>query len=356
MSEKVLDLNEKIQLGRFRANELAIRKHVHLDNSVVFDNVHDMANAIPTMAMDFTSNTFNAPSNGVPQALLTAWVKDIVRPVYREYTYDKVGAAFQQGDFATPVMQIPTLSYSGFMDTYVPGYDGAGAGSPNVNLNYVQRNIQKLQIFVGYDELEEATMSYAKINAFNEKRTSMMHIIEQTRDDIFYYGLSYNTGVRGFLNDSNLNPAIVLPASASNPASSSWEYKTFQEKQEDILLMFNELVTNMVNNININVSKASPMMLVLAPTVLSYFVKQNDYKASLGEWFKETFPNCEIVTAVQDTGVTGSGDNLMQLFLKSVNGTQTVRHGFSYLLRAHRVVYGSDYTKNIRSVMRDVLT
>lgn len=349
---KPLSLTEKIQLGRERAVQLK-RKHIHLENGVIFDNYDDMNEAIFSgqMAMDFTPNAFNTVSNGVPQAAVTAWVKDIIRPVSREYTYDKIGVDYQQGDFETVIMQLPTLSYAGFMDAYVPGYDGAGAGSPNINLNYVQRNIERLQIFLSYDDLEEATLSAVKINALNEKRTAMMNIVEQTRDDIFWYGLSYNPGVRGLLNDANLNPVIVLPASAGNPASSSWQYKTFIEKQQDILLMFNQLVINMVNNVKISgVSYASPMQLILAPTVMSYFVQQNDYEASLAKWFKDTFPNCEIITAVQEYGLTGVGDNLMTLTLKSVNGVATIAHGYSYLFRAFRVVTGTDYWKQKYSI------
>lgn len=350
--EKVLSLSEKIELGKHRALQLQ-KKHIHIEGGVIFDNSDDMAEAVFSnqMAMDYTPNAFNTVSNGVPQAAVTAWVKDIIRPVSREYTYDKIGADFQQGDFATVIMQLPTLAFAGFMDTYVPGYDGAGAGAPNANLNYVQRNIEKLQIFLSYDDLEEATMASVKINILNEKRTAMMNVIEQTRDDIFWYGLSYNPGVRGLVNDSNLNAVITLPASAANPASSGWEYKTFQEKQNDILIMFNQLVVNMVNNVKVSgVSYASSMQLILAPTVLSYFVKQNDFEASLSKWFKETFPNCEIITAVQEYGATGSGDNLMTFALKTYQGIPTICHGYSYLFRAFRVVQGTDYWKQKYSI------
>lgn len=342
-------IKDKIEIAKAFTKELE-KKHIYLDNHLVFDNTDDLMESVnsPVMAMDFTPNAFNTPSNGVPQALLTSWVKDIVRPVHRKYTYQIVGSAFQQGDFATTVMQIPTLSYTGFMEAYIPGFDGQSAGVTNANLNYVQRNIQKLQIFLTYNELEEATMSYSKINIVNEKRLAMMNIIEQTRDDMFYYGLSYNTGVKGLLNDSNLNATIVLPAAAGNPASSSWASKSYQEKQDDILLMFNQLVKNMVNNINVN--QASPMVFVLSPLVLTYFVKKNDFGQSIKEWMQDTFPSCEIVTAIQYSGATGSGDNLMQLFLKEVGGMPTVCHGFSYNLRAHRVIYGTDYLKQKYSI------
>ncbi len=319
------------------------------DTQFIAKNYQELRQA--EMALDAGDAVFNTISSGVPNVFTTAWTNEIFTALTQKYAFREIGDDYQQGDFASTTISFPTISNTfDFAD-----YDDFGnKGQTNVNANWEVRDIYQYQTTMSYGDLEQARMGAAKIDVIAQKREAAALGMTQVANNIFFNGKA-GKNVRGLLNDVDLNPAIALPVSAANPASSKFKYKTYEEIVHDIILMFNSIVAKAGNNVNIG-DRTQKMKLCLYGEDASFLVQPNIYGRTALEWINTTFPGLEIVTAQQYFVTTADSGNKAQLIIDKVDNKKVVRSGFSYQFMAHRVValsksYSQDFSEGIAGAL-----
>lgn len=292
------------------------------------------------IALDSVNASFNTPSSGVPAFMTTIYSNQIIKAITQKVAFREIGGDYQQGDLSTNSLSFPTIAFSGLISTY---NDHEEPPVADANANWENRGVYKYSIAIQYGDLEVATMSAAKIDIINEKRAGAAKKLVLAQNDIFFNGLSIANNVRGLLNDSDLNAAIPSPASASKPSSAKWQYKEYTEIVNDILLMFNGIVSKLGNNVNLDTT--TPMILALSPQDQTYLVRPNIYGRTALEYIKSTFPNIRIVTAVQYKLSDADTGNLAQLILEKVDEIDTVSNGFTFQALFSNTVVGMSSIK-----------
>lgn len=314
-------------------------QNVRIDLGMDSKYVIDEADMSTLMAMDAT---FNDASNGVPQALLNVWTNKVVEQITQRFAFTEIATPFQQGDFATPSMTIPTVAMSGAVADYG---DFSGQGQSNTNANWERRDVYQGQTWVEYGDLAVARWSGAKLDYISQIRRAGIHIINQTINQIGFFGKNVgvaNIQTYGLLTDPALNPVITAALNAAG-TSRLWVNKTPVEITADILAMFNDIVAHASNNVWLTADM--PMTLALRPQEQTYLASVNQFGLTGLEWVKKTFPRLKIVTAIQYQVGDGLSGNKAQLILDEVNGQKVVQHGFSYQFQAHRLEAYSTYQR-----------
>jgi hypothetical protein len=135
----------------------------------------------------------------------------------------------------------------------------------------------------------------------------------------------------GLLNDPSL-PSTVSPGTKANTSAGvTWTAATALEIYNDVLKLYNQLVSQMGGNIEMD----DPMTLVLSTTRQPKLMTANDYGLNVKVLLKEAFPNLTIEAAPEYT--TASGE-LMQLILSEVDGAKTAYPAYTEKQRAHALV------------------
>lgn len=339
---------KNIDLERIKsASEMIFDNNYNQDNlKIIFqDNPQFLANdkkeAVQIkMAMDSVDASFNTPSSGVPAFMTTIYTNQVIKAITQKVAFREIGGDYQQGGLETNSLSFPTIAFSGNVSTYD---DRDQPYTSDINLNYENRGVYRYSTAISYGDLEVATLSAAKIDAISLKREAAAKKMLLVQNDIFFNGVSIAKDVRGLLNDSDLNPAIPAPASVSKPTSAKWKYKEYTEIVNDILLMFNGIVSKLGNNVNIDTT--TPMILALSPQEQTYLVKPNIYGRTALEYVKSTFPNIRIVTAVQYKLSDADTGNLAQLILEKVDDIDTVSNGFTFQALFSNTVVGMSAIK-----------
>ena len=339
---------KNIDLERIKsASEMIFDNNYNQDNlNIIFaDNPQflatDRKEAVHIkMAMDSVDASFNTPSSGVPAFMTTIYTNQIIKAITQKVAFREIGGDYQQGGLENNSMSFPTIAFSGNVSDYD---DRDEPNTSDINLNYENRGVYRYSTAINYGDLEVATLSAAKIDAISLKREAAAKKIVLVQNDIFFNGVARAKEVRGLLNDSDLNPAITAPASVSKSTSGKWKYKEYTEIVNDILLMFNEIVSKLANNVNLDTS--TPMVLALSPQDQTYLVKPNIYGRTALEYIKSTFPNIRIVTATQYRLSDADSGNLAQLILEKVDDVDTVSNGFTFQALFSNTVIGMSSIK-----------
>lgn len=291
--------------------------------------LYQMASKI--IAMDSADANFNTPSNGVPAMFTIAWSNEIIRQVTQEFAYKKIADDYQQGGFETNSINFPTLAHSGEVADYG---DNVNDGETNLNYNVETIDVIRVQVPVSYGDLEVATFGAAKVDAIAEKREAGAIAMAQKANDIFFNGVA-GKRIYGMLNHPNLSPAIALPVGAS--ASAKWSTKTPEEINNDILIMFNDIVVRASNNLTIG-DVTQEMILALTPEDMTYLLRRNSFGRTPLEYINSSFPGLRIEPAIQYRVGNGSAGNKAQLIINKIANQKVVRNAFTYQLMAHRLV------------------
>lgn len=320
------------------------------DTQFIAKNYQELRQA--EMALDAGDAVFNTVSSGYPNVFTISWVNEMFTALTQKYAFREIGDDYQQGNFETTNLSFPTIAQTVETADYD---DFSNKGQSNVIANWEVRDIYQYQTTMNYGDLEQARMGAAKIDIIAQKREAAALGITQTANNIFFNG-KVGKNVRGLLNDVDLNPAITLPASVANPASSKFKYKTYEEIVHDIILMYNAISKKAGNHVNIG-NKEQKMKLCLYSEDAFYLTRPNALGTTTAlEWVNKVFPGLEIVTAEQYFVTDGDSGNKMQLILDKVDNKKVVRNGFSYQFMAHRVValsksYSQDFSAGIAGAL-----
>ncbi|MEE8658532.1 DUF2184 domain-containing protein [Acetobacteraceae bacterium EV16G] len=301
------------------------------------------------LAMDAASGPITQANIGIP-SLFTTWVdptiiETIVTPTKSEEVY---GSA-KKGDWITSFAQFPMVEYSGDVAAYE---DYSRDGMTGANVNWEVRQSFHYQTYTEWGEREGELMGAAQLDWISRKNLASIAVLNKAQNAINLYGIS-GLQLRGALNDADLPPAIQ-PTPKTNASGGAASGNTWFDTSDplqvysDILSMYTTALTQMAGNLTLE----TPMKLVIPTTHQTCLLYANQYKTTVKELLKENLPNLEIVS-LPEAGVSLSGGQSKvtqaQLFVKQVEGQETVTTAFTEKLRAHRVENFTSYTRQKKS-------
>lgn len=101
-----------------------------------------------------------------------------------------------------------------------------------------------------------------------------------------------------------------------------------------------------------NITLESPLTLVIPTERQQCLLYTNQYRTSVRDLLRENLPNLKIETLPEAGSTLSGGFNKitqMQLFLREVDGQETVTTAFTEKLRAHTVERYSSYIRQKKS-------
>lgn len=278
---------------------------------------------------------YSPPSNGVLEYYTTVFNNKLIKQILKTTPLRQLTDDWQQGQFGTTDLNVPTISYAGNSQVYA---DDSGQGGSSINVAWVPRQAVTLQRTLKYGDLTQAQFGMAKIDYVGQMREGLAALTNLDINNIGFRGFD-GMNIYGLLNDPSLNAAIVAPASVANPASSLWFYKTYDEIINDIRSMFNSIIQIAGGNADYT----SPCKLGLPPACYTALTKQNALGTQTVEGYcKSVFPGMEIIQVPNYQG-TGSPvgsviPNKAQLIMKELAGQPVAYNVFSQLYNSHGVV------------------
>jgi len=278
---------------------------------------------------------YGIPSNGVLEYLTSVFNFKPIEQLLQTTASRVMTTDWQQGAFGTTDVYVPTVQYMGNTAVYS---DQSPAGASSVNYNWVQRQAVSLQKTLEYGDLATARFGMGKIDYVAGLRKAATSLIALDINRINFKGYA---GMRifGLLNDPSLRTVLVSPASAANPSSSQWFYKTYAEICTDIQSLYSD-ITSVAGG---NADYKMPATLGIPPCVYTFLVNQNALGTQIVQGYLNiAFPGLKVVQ-VQDYQGTGtpigaSVPNYCQLVLDDLNGDNVAVNVFSSLYYSHGVV------------------
>lgn len=288
------------------------------------------------IANDVDTVAYGVPSNGVLQYLTSIFNFKPIEQLLQTKASRVLTSDWQQGQFGTTNVYVPTTQVMGKSAAYA---DYSGAGQSSVNFNWVERQAVSLQQTLQYGDMTVARFGQGKIDYVAQLRSAMTNLIALDINKINFRGYA---GMRifGLLNDPSLRTVLVAPASAANPSSGQWFYKTYLEIADDIQSMFQDIITVAGGNADFS---TVPCKLGVPPAVYTFLTKQNELGTqTIAGYLKIVYPNMDVVQVqdYQGTGTPVGSDvpNYAQLIYDNLAGQTVAYNVFSSLYNSHGVV------------------
>ena len=291
-----------------------------------------------------------APNSGIP-AIFTTYtdpkiIKAVITPTKSEETY---GSA-KKGDWITDTAQFPFVELSG---TPVSYDDYAAGGDSDANANWIQRQSYHYQLWTKWGEREVDRMGAAKIDWVNQKNEASISVLNKTQNLINLFGIS-GLELYGALNDPNL-PAAISPLPKYTTSGAAASGNTWLDTQDplavynDALKLYQRLTVQMGGNLTLE----SPMTLVIPTERQACLLYSNEYMAgNVLSLLKQNLPNLKVTTLPEAGSALSGGNNsttMMQLFVDTIEGQETVTTAFTEKMRAHAVERYSSHFRQKKS-------
>ena len=199
------------------------------------NNKNDIAEIV-SLAMDAALQT---PANiGVP-AVLTSYVDTGVTSVlYAPRNATEVAKEVQYGTWTDSTAIFKVREASGFVAPYG---DFSHNGRSDVNYNFPRREQALFQTIIEFGDFEQELSTEAKLNLIADKQMAAATTISIAANYFYLFGVA-GREITGLLNDPNLNPAVAAAATGTS-SSTKWADKTLLNIYDDIIDLFNELVS-----------------------------------------------------------------------------------------------------------------
>ena len=280
-------------------------------------------------AMDAAPEMVTSPSTVTAVQFLQYWMPKAIIAATTKRDIDDIIGRQNAGSFADAEVVQQVVELTGDALPYGDRVNGALA---DFNVNYEGRTIVRHELDLEVGKLEEEQASKSRLNAAQLKREAVQVGLEIERNLIGFYG--FNEGVNrtyGILNDPNL-PAYetVTSVTYGGNTETEWQYKTFNQIQDDIVIAMRQLRTQSGQNVDpINDS----IRLAVSANCIDFLDKTNAYGTkSIREWLKETYPKLEVVASQWLNAVNG-GQNVFYLIADSINGNPVVLQPTQDILR-----------------------
>jgi Uncharacterized protein conserved in bacteria (DUF2184). len=272
------------------------------------------------------ADLISAGNTTVPAEFMAYVSPEVVRILTAPRNASEIFPEVKMGDWTSAYAKWQTREDVGETQPYS---DFAQAGKSDVNSNWNTREQYVFQTVIEYGDRETAMSSAARISLAAEKQESAAHSLAVDANKFYLTGVD-GMDIYGFLNDPNLPPAVVAPATGSG-GSSLWADKDALQIYQDILALFQVLVKNSGGLIN----SGSELVLALAPDSSVDMGKATEHNVQVMDLLEKYFKNLKIV--ILPELAAQSGRRLM-LTAPVVDGLKTVELAYGDKLIAGRLV------------------
>ena len=297
---------------------LATEKGIHLMPSV------------SKLAMDADPQPQLTANGGIPAIVSTFIDPTIVRTLFTPNRAVQIfGGEQKRGAWAQDSFLIQRVEETGDTVAYD---DYSEQGAVQVTSDWEQREVFRFQTIVTYGELEQERYGLAMLPYVSEKQRAAIEVINQDQNKYYFYGVAGRKNY-GLLNDPAL-PAPITPLTVDG--KTQWKDKQVVDIYNDILAMYEDLVTRTKGIVGDGIDMAAPLVLAMSPQLSVYFKKANEiFGNSVEKMVRDTFPNIRIEVAPQYSTTSGE---LVQMFAASAQGQDVGFLAYNEKLRAHPLV------------------
>ncbi len=208
-------------------------------------------------------------------------------------------------------------------------------GAVQVTNSWQNRSVYRYQTMVQYGELEQERMGLTGLAYAAEKQRAAAMTLSQAANKFYFYGVA---GIDNFgiLNDPAL-PASISPVPDPNASGAVlWSQKSVLGIYNDILAMYEDLITRTNGVLGDGINMASNLTLAMSPQASVWFKRANEiFGNTVEKMVRDTFPNMKFVVAPQYH--TDAGE-LVQMIATDVQGQSTGYLAYSDKLRAHPLI------------------
>lgn len=268
------------------------------------------------------------PNSTVPVELL-AWIDPrVVEILTAPRRAREIFGEVKKGDWTTPYAKWRTDEIVGRSQPYS---DFAENGVSDVNSEWRTREQYVFETTIQYGDLETAMSSVAKIELAAAKQRAAATVLDIDANKFYLLGVE-GKEIYGLLNDPDLPMAITAAANGSGAPPTAWIGKTTQQRYDDVLTLFGQLVKQSGGLID----NSTPLILDMSPGLSVYLGGATDFNVSVLDMLHKYFPNLKIVT-LPELSDPSSGETMMMI-APEVSGMASGDLGFGEKLRAGRVV------------------
>jgi hypothetical protein len=288
-----------------------------------------LPSSVTKFAMDADPQSGMLPNGGIPAIVSTFIDPTIVRTIFAKQKAVDILGEQKKGSWAQDTMMIQRIEQTGD----VVGYDDySEQGANQVTSHWENRQVYRYQTMVTYGELEQERYGLAMLPYVAEKQRAAAWTLNQAQNKFYFYGVDGLMNY-GMLNDPDL-PAPITPATVGS--ATVWKDKQVIDIYNDILALYEDLVTRTNGAVGDGVDMASPLVIVMSPQSSVWFKKANEvFGNTVEKMVKDTFTNIRIEVAAQYS--TDAGE-LVQMFVETAQGQNAGFCAYSEKLRAHPVI------------------
>lgn len=284
-----------------------------------------------------------APNSGIPAIVNTMIDPQVIRTLITPTRSEEIYGSAKKGDRTNRTALFPVVENSGYAMAYGDFSEG---GDSSANANWVPRQSFYYQTWAKYGDLESEMMGTASIGWVNEQRVAAASVLNKASNLLNLFGLS-GIELYGALNDPSL-PTPIQPTAKAGTANAAWTSTGDPNAiYQDIVALFAQLNVQMMGNIN----NSTPLKLVIPAERSQVLMYTNQFGITLQDMLSKGFPNITIET-LPEAGPAMSGGyqstTLVQLFVPTVDGVETVFTAFTEKLTMHRL---EQYSTNQRQKM-----
>lgn len=278
-----------------------------------------------TLAMDALPGLITTSNSGIPAFLTTFIDPKVIEILVTPNRGAEILGENKKGDWTTTSALFPVAESAGEVSSYG---DYSNNGEVSANINWPSRQSYHYQTITQWGERQLAMMGVAQIDWATRLNMASARIMDKFQNKTYFYGVS-GLQCYGLLNDPNLSAPVTPIVKAAG--GFTWAVATANEIFEDIKKLYGVLVTQSGGNINMR----SKMKLCLSPLREADLAKLSAFNVSVSDALKKTYPNMEIMSAVEYS--TASGE-FVQLIVDQIEGQDTGYMAFTEKMRAHGVV------------------
>lgn len=283
------------------------------------------ASSLDGLARDAALAT--APNAAVPAELSAYYDPRIIDIVTRPRKAREIFGEVRKGDWTTLFAKFKVNELTGSTQPYA---DFGHSRTSGVNYNWITREQYVFQTVIQYGDFEEASSAVARIQLATDKQRAAAHVIDGDANLFYLLGVR-GREIYGILNNPDLPPAIApLPTGTAN--SVEWADKNTQQIYDDILALFEKLVSQADGWID----RDTNLTLVISPAAAVMLGKATDFNVSVQKMLGEYFRNLKVVT-LPEMADDASGEAVM-LVADEMAGNPVGELGFSDKIRAGRIV------------------
>lgn len=282
------------------------------------------ADSLPDLAKDAALVT--TPGTTVPVEFLAYIDPRVVEILTAPRKARDIFKEARKGDWTTAYFRFRATELTGGTEPYSDKAQNRTAG---VNYDWQGRENYLFQTVIEYGDLEQATTSAAKISLASDKQRAAANILDLDGNRFNLLGVA-GKKIYGLLNAPNLNASLTAAATGTS-SSTEWADKTTLQIYQDLLDLFQQLVTQANGWIDEN----SRIILALPPALSVSLGTPNEYGRTPLGMIREYLPNLRIVTVPE---MATDSENTMMMIAEEIMGNPVGELGFSEKVRAGRVV------------------